>query len=37
MEETVSFDKENWQFYLLELMQTIIRKELNDVILTAKM
>jgi hypothetical protein len=37
MEKTVSFDKENWQFYLLELMQTIIRKELNDVILTAKM
>ena len=37
MEKTVSFDKENWQFYLLELMQTIIRKELNDVVLTAKM
>ena len=37
MEKTVSFDKENWQFYLLELMQTIIRKELNDVILAAKM
>lgn len=37
MEKTVSFDEENWQFYLLELMQTIIRKELNDVILTAKM
>ena len=37
MEETVSFDKENWQFYLLELMQTIIRIELNDVILVAKM
>lgn len=37
MEKTVSFDKENWQFYLLELMQTIITKELNDVILTAKM
>lgn len=37
MEKTVSFDEENWQFYLLELMQTIIRKELNDVILTSKM
>ena len=37
MEKTVSFDEENWQFYLLELMQTIIRKELNDVVLTAKM
>lgn len=37
MEKTVSFDEENWQFYLLELMQTITRKELNDVILTAKM
>lgn len=37
MEKTVSFDKENWQFYLLELMQTIIRIELNDVILVAKM
>ena len=37
MEKTVSFDGENWQFYLLELMQTIIRKELNDVILVAKM
>ena len=37
MEKTVSFDEENWQFYLLELMQTIIRKELNDVILAAKM
>ena len=37
MEKTVSFDEENWQFYLLELMQTIIRKELNDVILVAKM
>jgi hypothetical protein len=37
MEKTVSFDEENWQFYLLELMQTIIRIELNDVILVAKM